>query len=301
MRVNASHSFCASAFGLTWRADLPLTPFDAVATRAYDVDIEHTDRLADRAFPCAVNTGEIYPDGCRVKWRDEMVFDMVGGVRIQYFPGPGWTGELPASLFGTVAALTLAWRGALPLHACAIELDGDAFLIAGRSGSGKSVLTADLLSLGARFVSDDLSVLHIGANGLSIYPGRTTMRLDPALADEIEALERQPVKGDARGKWQLRPLGRTAHQSMPIAGMLLLGESTAPVTPVERPGLLLQQLFRPKWLAAFPNHRTRLAQILRHGGSLPIIRFPAICAATVRDRRQRAADALEAIALIHRP
>lgn len=251
-----------------------------------------------RASPREVNGGEVYPDGFRIRWRDEAVFDMFDGNRITYLPLSAWTGLLPASLFGTVAALTLAWRGELPIHACAVEIAGEAFLIAGPTGSGKSVMTADLLALGARFVSDDLSVVKFSAGGLTISPGRTTMRLHPALAEEIDAVDCRPVWGDERGKWQLRPRGRTALHVMPVAGMLLLGGDQQPVYPVERPLLLMKQIFRPRWLATLPNHRSRLEKILDHGPSLPIARYPAIGSAAVRDRRQRARDAMEKMAAI---
>ena len=49
---------------------------------------------------------------------------------------------MPAAFYSTVAALTLAWRGALPCHASAVEIDGRAILIAGPSGAGKSTLCA---------------------------------------------------------------------------------------------------------------------------------------------------------------
>lgn len=290
----------AAAFGLHWLSDLPLTPFEPAPPGAGDVTILRTDHLADRPSPRPLNNGQIHPDGFRLHWGQEAVFDMFDGARITYLPGPEWTGAFPSSLFGTVAALTLAWRGALPFHACAVELDGEAFLIAGPSGSGKSGLTAGLIGVGARFVCDDLSVLQAGA-GLTISPGRSTMRLDPALVDSIDAVDRAPAPGDARGKWLVRPRARTALGEMPVAGLLLLASAGRPIQPLERLAVLTSELFRPRWLAALPNHRERLARILEHGRGLPIARFPSIGEATVTDPSQRARDALTVLAGMRRP
>lgn len=287
--------YTASAFGVCWVSDLPLYPFAPAAPGKSVITIERTDRLLPRASPRKVNVGEVYSDGFRMRWRNEVVFDMLHGNRITYLPCSAWSRQLPTSLFSTVVALTLAWRGDLPLHACAVEVGGEAFLIAGPAGSGKSVLTADLLTLGAYFVSDDLSVIRFAHSGLTICPGRTTMRLHPSLSEEIDASDRWPVKGDERGKWQLRPNRRTTLREMPVAGMLLLDGGREPISRVDRPLLLLKQLFRPRWMAALPNHRSRLERILHHGSIMPIVRFPAIDVAGLPDRARRAGEAMDKI------
>lgn len=257
--------------------------------------ITRTERLAPRGVPRPINSGELYSDGIRFPWGDEAVFDMFDGNRVTYCPGPDWTGDLPASLYSTVAALTLAWRGALPIHACAVEFDGAAYLIAGESGGGKSVLTAGLIGLGARFVGDDLSVLHAAPTCLTIAPGRTTLRLDAALVDMIDATDRRPVPGDARGKWEVRPRNRTALWQLPVAGLLLLASARRPILPTERPVMLTRQLFRPNWLAALPDQHARIALILRHAPAMAMRCFPAIGATSERDPMRRARDALAAI------
>ncbi|WP_295311542.1 HPr kinase/phosphatase C-terminal domain-containing protein [Roseobacter sp.] len=54
----------------------------------------------------------------------------------------------------------------LILHASAVAVDGAGILITGVSGAGKSELALQLLSLGARLIADDRTVVHVRASGL---------------------------------------------------------------------------------------------------------------------------------------
>ncbi len=46
-----------------------------------------------------------------------------------------------------------------PLHASAVAIDGNAVLITGQAGSGKSALALELMALGAQLVADDAVVV----------------------------------------------------------------------------------------------------------------------------------------------
>ena len=59
-------------------------------------------------------------------------------------------------LFGSIFATLLYQRGALVLHANAIEIDGKAILFAGDSGSGKSTTAAIFHTKGFKVISDDV-------------------------------------------------------------------------------------------------------------------------------------------------
>lgn len=295
--MRGERKFTATAFGVRWQADLPLPFFNTAPDAPADIVVECVDRLADRAVMQAVDRGAIFPDGFRLKWNQEVVFDAFNGDRVTYLPGPDWAGGLPVSFFSTVAALLLAWRGALPFHACAVEFEDEAFLIAGASGSGKSTLAAGLVGLGARLVSDDLSVLHAdsGSTRLIVHPGRATMRLSRDFASSIAGDERHAVPEDPRGKWQVRPHARLVDRAVPVVGVLLLGSAASSIAPKDRPALLMEQLFRPRWLAALPQHRRLIGQILRYGPTLPINAFPSIGTTAVPDPARRAQEALYAM------
>ena len=296
----------ARAFGQGWQADLPLAAFDTAEQDAPggsgDIGVHRVAALPARPVLSRSDRGEVYADGFRLWWQDHAVFDMTDGRRIAYLPGSAWDGALPAAFYATVTALTLAWRGALPFHACAIELDGRAVLIAGRSGTGKSSLVAGLLGLGARFVADDLTVVRLSDAGApAVFRGRPGMRLHRDTAARVEATMRMPVAGDPRGKWLVRPHARTAHEMLPLDAILLLEGDAAPVTAVARIQLMGQNLFRPRWLAALPDHARRGRDLLSIAAATPLARFPAIAAFGAQPQAARARAALTCIeALIGR-
>lgn len=240
-----------------------------------------------------INRGRTHADGFHLPWHDEVAFDLLDGGRIVYTPGPAWTGTMPAAFFGSVVALTLAWRGALPLHASAVEHDGCAVLIAGTNGAGKSTLTAQLLGLGLRLVGDDLTLLDMpaAAGPIVVRRGRPTIRLHRDTAATVAADLCKPVADDVRGKWLVRPSARTPLEALPLAGVLLLGQPDGPVAPVSAAALLAREMFRPQWMRALPGQIERLRGVFAiasrvpvHGAVLPE-RFYADPAEAARLRR----------------
>lgn len=290
----------ASAFGLTWRSDIALDGFDSdrAATgddaRPIDVRVARTPALGHRGAGRPVNLGWVYPDGVRLTWQDEVMFDMIGGDRIDYLPGAGWRGALPPAFYSTVAALTLAWRGTIPLHACTVEVDGHAVLIAGRSGAGKSSLTAGLLRVGAYLVADDLSAVCVKGGRVTALRGRPTMRQHRETAAAIDADLRAPIADDPRDKWLVRPRARSCEEGLPLAGLLALSEHDDTFDIAARIALLGAHLFRPRWLAAMPNHAGRRRDLLAIA-ALPIDSFPAIASFDPQDQEPRAERALARI------
>ncbi|EXX87533.1 hypothetical protein BG53_01870 [Paenibacillus darwinianus] len=59
----------------------------------------------------------------------------------------------------------LRQKGLYPHHAAAVSLDGNGLLLAGKSGRGKSTLSADLLDRGFDFMADDRCFLRAEADG----------------------------------------------------------------------------------------------------------------------------------------
>jgi hypothetical protein len=289
----------ASAFGICWRADLPLPEFfgcEGADCRAFlgNVDVRRVETLADRAPLRIVNKGMVFSDGVRFAWRDEAAFDMFAGERIDYMPLAQWRGKLPSAFYSTMAALTAAWRGAVPMHASAVEIDGRAFLIAGRSGAGKSSLAAGVVALGARFVADDLSVVRVsGGNGqIELFRGRPDMRQHADTAHQIAATARSPIAGDSRGKWLVRPAAATREESLRLAGILLLEKSGSPVGASGKAALLASNLYRPRWMAALPSHARIRRDLLALAAGVRLDTFPCIGTFDPAVENERAEQAL---------
>jgi hypothetical protein len=289
---------CAASFGLTWYSDIALDGFSQcppAADGAPSVQVSRVVALTDRGAGHPINRGRLYADGIRLGWEDEVVFDMIDGARIAYLPGSGWRGTMPSTFYSTVSALTLAWRGALPFHACMVEVDGQAVLIAGPSGAGKSSLTAGLLGIGARLVADDLAVVRNEAGRIRAYRGRPTMRQHRDTAARIDADLCQPIDGDLHGKWLVRPCAQSTQIDLPLAGMLALTHGPIARDAGSKLALLSSHLFRPRWLAALPNHAARLCDVLAIAAAVPVEGFPAITTFDPQDQAERAHRALARI------
>lgn len=284
----------ATAYGLRWASDVPLVQFaaaDAMPAGAPDVTVECVTALPPRTPLRPVRAGAVFADGTRFPWRREAVFDMIDGRRVACLPGPTWDG-MPHAFYGTVVAHLLAWRGIVPFHACAVEIDGRGVLIAGTAGAGKSSLAAGLVGAGAALISDDLSaVAPDAAGGAALLPGRTTIRLDPQVAAWSPGAVLDLPARDRNGKRVLcPPVSRNA--SVPLAGMIALGLSPGPLAPLDRARFLARHLFRPAWLAAMPNHHARQRALLLLAAQLPVHGFAAIAGGGEAAHRDRAQAAL---------
>lgn len=290
----------ASAFGIDWDSDIALPGFDPRGPGAgtdAPVEVRRLDALPARDGGRAINRGIVYDDGIRFGWGDEVAFDMRGGTRIGYVPGPGWTGAMPATFYSTVAALTAAWRGLVPLHACAVEVDSRAVLIAGAAGAGKSTLTAGLIEAGMPLVADDLVVVRVAAGRVAgrnmVLSGRPTIRLHPDTAGALDTVRAWPVPEDPRGKWLAEPRRRSVADGLDLAAILILGEEGEGPAPAQGAMLrLFPHLFRRTWIDALPMRGDVLRDLLRMSVRVPVLGFPAQDGTSAADRARRAAAAI---------
>jgi len=117
----------------------------------------------------------------------------------------------PHHFFSYVVPLWLETHGIPVLHGSAVTVAGRAVGFLGGSGSGKSVLCAELLRLGCGFIADDGLALKQGADGAwRGLPGPPGLRLWPSgLATRLGwAPERLPrVRGSGDKRWLSLPDG----------------------------------------------------------------------------------------------
>lgn len=292
----------ASAFGLRWHSDLPLPGFDPAADDddALPVAIFRVDQVPDRQDGRPVGRGLVYADGVRLVVGerggiDEVTFDMVAGTSIAYLPGPCWAGTMPMNFYGTIAALTAAWRGLVPLHACAVEVSGRAVLFAGASGAGKSTLAAGLVAAGASFVADDLTMLSVSKAGqIKVLRGRPTMRLHPDTAARLDTIAAAPLADEPRGKWLVRPERRSGAAPLDLGAVLLLDKDAEPMRSAPAIGLFAH-LFRPRWINALPMRGRVMADVLAITARVPIMTYPAQASYSVTDWLGRAEAVLTTV------
>lgn len=112
---------------------------------------------------------------------------------------------------------------ALPLHACVVAVDGQAVVIAGDSGRGKSSLAAALILTGAELISDEPACVVIEDGSAALWPGGHMLRVLPETWDSLE-LERAGLTAsrdlDGKSAWRAGP---PPAKQRPLAAVFILG------------------------------------------------------------------------------
>lgn len=88
-------------------------------------------------------------------------------------------------LWSVPATLLLLARGDLPLHAAAVEVNGEAIVLAAPGTFGKTTLAAAFLSAGYRLLSEDVTCIQLGG-GPEVVPGPAMLRVRRDVAEQIE-------------------------------------------------------------------------------------------------------------------
>jgi hypothetical protein len=104
-------------------------------------------------------------------------------------PAPGGSAEmLRLFILGSIMAFVLQLRGALVLHAAAVEIDGGAILFAGPTGAGKSTMAALCATRGRRVLTDDMIALFSAGGPFVGFPGASSFKL---WTDSLDALSQK--------------------------------------------------------------------------------------------------------------
>ena len=298
--MTADLAFHARFAGLDWSGEVPLRQFDpADGPGPGAIAVRRRAASGILAPNRAVGRASIAAHGVRFNCDDEVSFDIESGSSIGWVCGPAWHGALPVSFYSSVAAITLAMRGMLPLHASAVVLHNKAWLIAGPSGAGKSTLTAELIKAGALLLADDLTPLTL-APGPVAWRGRPAMRLHPASCEGL-AIEGVPEPtDDGRGKLLVRPSLRAADTGWPVGGIVLLGDAIGAgpgpgPSPEYRALAYGSILFRPRILTALPGRAQTRENMLALARTVPMALLPQVQGFDADAQGRRTARALAVI------
>lgn len=232
-----------TGFGLTIDADFALPALPQSASDAGDVRVI-------RESPAPVDGSGVTGPGIEhvTFERPELgVFIVEHGRRVTVRPAPA-AGDRALERYVLTAGLAtvLTQRGALVLHANAIEIESKAVLILGGSGAGKSTTAAALVGRGHTVLSDDVAAVRTtapdGAAGPRAVtsPGISTVRLAPAMAESVGVTLEYcaPVTGTRKATYAIAGASqRDPGRSVPVESVVLLeppGETTRDSPNVSR-------------------------------------------------------------------
>ena len=203
------------------------------------------------------------------------------GYGYHYRPGAGITIERPARdadpdeeflwLNGSVYAAVACLHGLYPVHASAVEYQGQVFAFTGPSGAGKSTLVSALGQSGLPLFCDDTLLLDLSGTGPVIaLPGHKRLKLTEHALALTGLPHEQPVGADT-GKSYVAPPAGASGQPLPLAALVVLDEGPElawqPISGAQRLLVLdddhyLQQLYaiaqRPSRAELF-SRRSRIA------------------------------------------
>ena len=184
---------------------------------------------------------------------------------------------------GPGLGVVLHRRGRLVLHGSAVEVDGQAVVLLGRKGAGKSTTAAALLARGHRLLTDDLVAVDFVGDQPRCAPGPVQMKLWPASAEALGLGGKvEPfAEGLDKGVW----FGaQTSPRAAPVALVCSLAWGDArvlsPLTRTPAFGAVFEHTYAPRFLGAQAGRRL----------VAPTVR---LCAATTVlrvERPQRLAD-----------
>lgn len=131
--------------------------------------------------------------------------------------------SVSAFFLGTIMGGIMHLQNELCLHAGSLNWGNNTILIAGDSGSGKSSLLAEMLKNGARFVTDDVSVITKETEPFAIAAGHPNIRLwaDAAQKANIAYDENHRIQNDFDKYWIPTP-NRFEKHSKNIVSLFIL-------------------------------------------------------------------------------
>jgi len=142
---------------------------------------------------------------------------------------PALTLRRELRLFGVPLSICAFAAGDLSLHGAAVELFGQAVLIAGPSLYGKTTLAAALAAAGHRLLSEDSSRCGT-AGGPHLFPGPAVARLRPDVAGAVMIPGAQLTEPDAdRHPLLIAPERRGDAAAVPLHSIVVLRETTGDV------------------------------------------------------------------------
>lgn len=124
-------------------------------------------------------------------------------------------------LLGQALSFALLMLGFEPLHATAIEVDGQAVALLAESGNGKSTLAAAFVAAGYSVLTDDVLMVHPSGRNFLAYPGPPRLKLFPKVAARLmgQVRDAAPMNRDTTKLVVPLDSGQTCGTAVPLAAI----------------------------------------------------------------------------------
>jgi len=175
--MTVTHRYCG--FGLDFQSSIPIPELrEGSIGQGRRVDIQ----IANAACPEGlIHIAPGVAAGPRSFWMevpDVARIHVLDGSTISIELAHGASlADMRAYLLGSAMGALLHQRGFLPLHASAVEIDGDAVAFCGTSGAGKSSLALNLVKRGHRLLCDDICTIDLASGAPRLWPGLINLKL----------------------------------------------------------------------------------------------------------------------------
>jgi hypothetical protein len=175
------------------------------------------------------------------------------GTTVDGWPVPGVSGATVEHLYLNQATpLALSRQDKLVLHAAAVDIDGKAVALVGKSGRGKSTLAASFATHGIPFLTDDGLLVEWSEGKLLARPSHPSIRLwdDSGRALVADASMAPPVDYTSKTRFLAGPGILFCREPRPLHHVYYLGDAEVPdiaIAPV-RPAAALLDMVRNSFL-----------------------------------------------------
>lgn len=202
-------------------------------------------------------------------------------IRVEPYPGAD-AGDVRLFLLGTAIGALLHQQGRLPLHVCAVAVDGGAHAFCGESGAGKSTLAAAFHQRGLPVLCDDVGLAVPGPDGAALfYPGFPRIKLWQDALDHFDIDNVPLIRDQTRADKYHLMLRDTFHGApLPFRRLYELArgdaETEARIEALahhDTIGLLIQNTYRPGMVRRIGDPLAHLRQCGHVAGAIRGFRY----------------------------
>lgn len=283
-------AFLYQLFGFNIESDLPCPELVPALSGDHPGILFKLDDLPEslgegaRAYPQSFNKLQFAPGAFQFEVPNIARYRIEAGrvIRISPFSGSSES-EIRAYLLGTAMGALLLQRRLLPLHVCAVGLNGRTHAFCGPSGAGKSTLALAFCRHGIPLLCDDVGLAVPRPNGeVMFYPGFPRIKLWRDTLGHFNIDETSLARDLVREEKFHMAIGSSSYCSnpMPLGGLYALEKASPYADPrlerLNRHGaisLLIEHTYRTELVRAIGHPGAHLQHCVAVAKSVPAFKY----------------------------